>query len=72
MPRVDGFELTRRLKADPATAGVVVVAVTAYAMTGDEDRARAAGCDGYLSKPIDTRTLAATIAGYLGTAPSTA
>ena len=72
LPGVDGFELTRRLKADPATAGVVVVAVTAYAMTGDEDRARAAGCDGYLSKPIDTRTLAATIAGYLGTAPSTA
>jgi two-component system cell cycle response regulator DivK len=71
LPGIDGFELTRRLKADPATAGIVVVAVTAYAMTGDEDRARAAGCDGYLPKPIDTRTLAATIAAYLGTAPST-
>jgi two-component system cell cycle response regulator DivK len=71
LPGIDGFELTRRIKADPATAGIVVVAVTAYAMTGDEDRARAAGCDGYLPKPIDTRTLAATIAAYLGTAPST-
>jgi two-component system cell cycle response regulator DivK len=71
LPGIDGFELTRRLKADPATAGIVVGAVTAYAMTGDEDRARAAGCDGYLPKPIDTRTLAATIAAYLGTAPST-
>jgi two-component system cell cycle response regulator DivK len=70
LPGIDGLELTRRLKADPATAGIVVVAVTAYAMTGDEDRARAAGCDGYLPKPIDTRTLAATIAAYLGTAPS--
>jgi CheY-like chemotaxis protein len=67
LPGVDGFELTRRLKADPATAGIVIVAVTAYAMTGDEDRARAAGCDGYLPKPIDTRTLADTVASYLGT-----
>jgi CheY-like chemotaxis protein len=67
LPGIDGFELTRRLKADPATAGIVIVAVTAYAMTGDEDRARAAGCDGYLPKPIDTRTLADTVASYLGT-----
>jgi CheY-like chemotaxis protein len=66
LPGIDGFELTRRLKADPATAGIVIVAVTAYAMTGDEDRARAAGCDGYLPKPIDTRTLAGTVASYLG------
>jgi CheY-like chemotaxis protein len=66
LPGIDGFELTRRLKADPATAAIVIVAVTAYAMTGDEDRARAAGCDGYLPKPIDTRTLAETVASYLG------
>jgi CheY-like chemotaxis protein len=65
LPGVDGFELTRRLKADPATADIAIVAVTAYAMTGDEDRARAAGCDGYLSKPVDTRTLADVVASYL-------
>ena len=65
LPGVDGFELTRRLKADAATADIAIVAVTAYAMTGDEDRARAAGCDGYLSKPIDTRTLGDVVASYL-------
>jgi CheY-like chemotaxis protein len=65
LPGVDGFELTRRLKADPATADIAIIAVTAYAMTGDEDRARAAGCDGYLSKPIDTRTLGDVVASYL-------
>ena len=69
MPGMDGLELTRRLKADPALRGVVVLALTAYAMKGDEERARAAGCDGYISKPIDTRTLPAVIAGYLATAP---
>jgi CheY-like chemotaxis protein len=69
LPGIDGFELTRRLKADPTTAGIVIVAVTAYAMTGDEDRARAAGCDGYLPKPIDPRTLADTVASYLGAGP---
>jgi len=70
LPGVDGFELTRRLKADPATRDIVIIAVTAYAMTGDEDRARAAGCDGYLSKPIDTRTLAEVVASYLEREPS--
>jgi len=66
LPGVDGLELTRRLKADPATAGIVIVAATAYAMKGDEERARAAGCDGYVSKPINTRTLPHLVAGYLG------
>jgi two-component system, cell cycle response regulator DivK len=65
MPGVDGFELTRRLKADPATRGIVIVALTAYAMKGDEERARAAGCDGYVSKPIDTRSLPAVIARHI-------
>ena len=68
MPGMDGFELTRRLKADPATADVVVVALTAYAMKGDEEKARAAGCDDYVAKPIDTRTLPARIAGHLESA----
>jgi CheY-like chemotaxis protein len=66
MPEMDGFELARRLKEDPATREVVIVALTAYAMRGDEERARAAGCDGYIAKPIDTRTLPQRIAGFLG------
>jgi CheY-like chemotaxis protein len=65
LPGMDGLDLTRRLKADPAMAGSVIVAVTAYAMKGDEQRALAAGCDGYVTKPIDTRTLADTVARYL-------
>jgi two-component system, cell cycle response regulator DivK len=65
MPGMDGFELTRRLKADPATRGILIVALTAYAMKGDEERARAAGCDGYVSKPIDTRTLPDLLARIL-------
>lgn len=65
LPGTDGFELTRRIKSAPATRDIVVIAVTAYAMKGDEQRALDAGCDGYVSKPIDTRTLGATIAGYV-------
>lgn len=65
LPGMDGFELTRRIKADPATRGVVVVAATAYAMKGDRERAMEAGCDGYLAKPLDTRRLAATLAAHL-------
>jgi CheY-like chemotaxis protein len=69
MPGMDGLELTRRLKADAATRDAIIVAVTAYAMKGDEQRALDAGCDGYITKPVDTRTLAATVAGYLEGAP---
>ena len=65
LPGMDGLELTRRLKADPATADAIILAVTAYAMKGDEQRALAAGCDGYITKPIDTRTLPGTIARSL-------
>jgi len=65
LPGMDGLALTRRIKADPRAAGTVVVAVTAYAMKGDEARILAAGCDGYIAKPIDTRTLPATVASYL-------
>ena len=57
LPGMDGFELTRRIKADPSTRDIVVIALTAYAMKGDEERALDAGCDGYVPKPIDTRTL---------------
>lgn len=57
LPGVDGFELTHRLKSDPATRGILIVAITSYAMKGDRERALAAGCDGYVAKPIDTRAL---------------
>lgn len=66
LPGMDGLQLTRLIKANPATSHIVVIAVTAYAMRGDEERARAAGCDGYVTKPINTRTLAITVASYLG------
>ncbi len=66
LPGMDGLELTRRLKSDPATKHIVVIAVTAYAMKGDEERARAAGCDGYVPKPIDTRALPQIVARHLG------
>jgi CheY-like chemotaxis protein len=65
LPGMDGLELTRRLKADPRTRQTIIIALTAYAMKGDEERARAAGCDGYVSKPIDTRTLPGVVGEYL-------
>jgi len=57
LPGMDGLELTRRLKADPARCNISIIAVTAYAMKGDEEKARAAGCDAYVAKPIDIETL---------------
>jgi CheY-like chemotaxis protein len=65
LPGIDGLELTRRLKADPATHDIIIVAVTAYAMKGDHEKALAAGCDEYVTKPIDTRKLPETIARHL-------
>lgn len=65
MPNIDGLELTRRLRADPAHAGLRVVAFTAYAMKGDEARMLAAGCDGYIAKPIDVSGFAAKVRDYL-------
>lgn len=65
LPGMDGLELTRRLKSAPDTRDIVIVAVTAYAMSGDEERALEAGCDGYLTKPVDTRTLPDVVSSYL-------
>jgi CheY-like chemotaxis protein len=65
LPGTDGLTLTRQLKADPATKDISIIAATAYAMKGDEERARAAGCDGYFTKPIDTRQLPLDIARFL-------
>jgi len=68
LPGVDGYAVTRRLKEDAATATIPVVAMTAYAMPGDRDKALAAGCDGYITKPIDTRGFPAAVQRYLASA----
>jgi CheY-like chemotaxis protein len=65
LPGMDGLTLTRLLKSTAATRDAIIIAVTAYAMKGDRQRAIDAGCDGYVSKPVDTRTLAETVARYL-------
>jgi CheY-like chemotaxis protein len=65
LPGNDGLFVTRQLKADPETANIPIVALTAHAMPGDREQALAAGCIGYLSKPIDTRMLGAQIRGFL-------
>jgi two-component system cell cycle response regulator DivK len=65
LPGIDGLELTRRLKRDPRYKDIIIVALTAYAMKGDEQKARTAGCDGYVTKPIDIRSLPEMIARLL-------
>ena len=65
MPIVDGYEATRRIKANPTLATIPVIVVTSYALSGDESKARAAGCNGYVSKPYSTRQLLAKIREYL-------
>lgn len=65
MPGIDGLELTRQLKAEPSMRHIVVVAFTAFAMKGDEARMRAAGCDGYIAKPFDVTSFAATVRSYI-------
>jgi two-component system cell cycle response regulator DivK len=65
LPGMNGLEFTRLLKQDPARRHISIVALTAYAMKGDEEKAIAAGCNGYLTKPIDTRSLPKSIAAYM-------
>lgn len=65
LPGVDGLSLTRRLKRDEKTAAIPVVALTALAMLGDRERTLEAGCAGYISKPIDTRTFGLQVTQYL-------
>ena len=65
MPILDGYEATRRIKANPALARIPIIAITSYALSGDEDKARAAGCDDYVTKPYSPRKLLAKIREYL-------
>jgi two-component system cell cycle response regulator DivK len=66
LPGISGLEVARRLKGDPATAPIPLVALTAYAMVGDEERVRAAGCDDYVTKPIERPKLLGAVARALG------
>lgn len=65
LPGMDGLAATKALKANPETRDLSVIALTAHAMKGDQEVARRAGCDGYLTKPIDTRTFVATVARFI-------
>lgn len=65
LPKLDGYEATRRLRAQPETKDIPIIALTANAMAGEDERAQAAGCDGYISKPIDTRSLVPALIPFL-------
>ena len=65
LPVLDGYEATRRIKSDPALRRIPVIAVTSYALSGDEAKAREAGCDAYVAKPFSPRALLAAIADLL-------
>ncbi|HEV3103357.1 MAG TPA: response regulator [Candidatus Dormibacteraeota bacterium] len=65
LPGQDGLALTRQLKTDPATAHIPIVALTAHAMDGDREQALAAGCSGYVTKPINTRTFGDEVRDFL-------
>ena len=65
LPGMDGLSATRLIKTDPDLKDIMVVALTAYAMPGDEERALGAGCSGYLTKPIDTRTFLEAISRFM-------
>ena len=66
LPGIDGYETTRRIKANPALNHIPVIAVTSYALSGDDVKAFAAGCDDYVTKPFDPVELLEKIRGYLG------
>jgi CheY-like chemotaxis protein len=70
LPGMDGLCATKELRANPATCHLTVVGLTAHAMKGDDEIALIAGCDGYLTKPVDTRTLIETIRRFIALAPS--
>jgi CheY-like chemotaxis protein len=65
LPGMDGLTATKIIKEDPRNKGIPIVALTAYAMTGDEEKVREAGCDGYITKPIDIKEFPKMVAGIL-------
>ena len=65
LPLLDGYEATRRIKANPDLKSIPIIVVTSYALSGDEGKARAAGCDAYVTKPYSPRQLLAKIREYL-------
>jgi two-component system cell cycle response regulator DivK len=65
LPRMDGYEATRRIKADPDLKAIPLIVVTSYALSGDDVKAREAGCDAYVTKPYSPRQLLATIREFL-------
>lgn len=65
LPGMDGLQATKLLKSEPATSGISIIALTALAMKGDEERIRAAGCDGYIAKPLIYRDFLASVAEHL-------
>lgn len=65
LPVIDGYEATRRIKSDPALKAIPIIAVTSYALSGDETKARSAGCDAYVTKPYSPRELLKKINEYL-------
>jgi two-component system cell cycle response regulator DivK len=66
MPVMDGYAATRLIKADPALKAIPVIAVTSYALSGDEEKARTAGCDGYVAKPFSPRQMLAKVREVIG------
>jgi CheY-like chemotaxis protein len=72
LPVIDGWEASRQLKADPATAKIPIIALTAHAMTSDRDKALQAGCNDYDTKPVDLPRLLGKIDALLGTPPAAA
>ena len=69
MPVMDGIQAAKILKADQETKGIPIIALTAYAMKGDEEKMREAGCEGYIAKPIDTRRFLKKVADYFSGEP---
>jgi len=65
LPIMDGYEATRRIKSDPALRAIPIIVITSYALSGDEAKARAAGCDAYVTKPYSPRQLLAAIRSHL-------
>ena len=69
LPGMDGLAATRNIRQDPDLKKIPIIALTSYAMHGDEEKAKAAGCTGYMAKPIDTRSFLKVIGGFLGHNP---